>query len=480
MSKHRGAARAALLAFTAFTAASAAAVCANAADRRPAMPMKAPALKAPAPASWTQFYLGGGIGINAQNGRSVVTAGGVVGAAFSVEGFQGANLGLSATAGFDVQVSPMFVVGGFVDYDWSHGDTTVAVNTLGGGFGVLSATALQLDGGWTIGGRAGVLLGTDVLLYGLGGFTRMHVNNWGIAATGFSLQEPSLTLDGYTFGGGIEYRLASNVSLRAEYRHITLAHATTVDVANNLVWANDVTAHIARLTAAYRFGVPGLATAAPTPEPSMRARPTAWTGFYGAAGIGVDTISRQLHTEIPGTLTLDASGLGGADLGGTFMAGFDYQLLSAWVAGVFGSFDLASNGGAQFSVGVSAIPGAVVSTDLASVDKSWTAGGRLGYLVAPDTLIYMLAGYTVTGFNPVSYNIFSQVTGTASLPDFHGVTVGGGFEKLIFDNFSARAEYRNTRLETQSGYPAPGLVNTSAQPTVNTVRFLLAYRLPTR
>ena len=115
------------------------------------------------------------------------------------------------------------------------------------------------------------------------------------------------------------------------------------------------------------------------------------------------------------------------------------------MAGVFGSFDLANNGGAQFAVGVSGIPGAVVSTELASVDKSWTAGGRLGYLVAPDTLVYMLAGYTTTSFNPVSYNIFSQVTGTASLPDFHGVTVGGGFEKLIFDNFSARAEYRNTQ-----------------------------------
>jgi outer membrane immunogenic protein len=474
MSKHRGAARAALLAFTAFSAASAAATCANAADR-PAMPVKA---SAPArPASWTQFYLGGGIGINAQTGRTLVTAGGVIGAAFGVEGFQGANLGLSATAGFDFQVSPLFVVGGFVDYDWSHGDTTLAVSSLGGAF---SATALRLDGGWTIGGRAGVLLGTDVLLYGLGGFTKMRVNNWGIGTAGLNLQEPSLTMDGYTFGGGIEYRLASNVSLRAEYRHISLAHATTVDLANNLIWSNDITAHVGRLTAAYRFGGAGIATSAPTPEPSMRARPAAWTGFYGAAGIGIDTISRQLHTEIPGALALDASGLGGADVGGTFMAGFDYQFLSAWVAGVFGSFDLGNNGGAQFSIGVGGVPGAVVSTDLASVDKSWTAGGRLGYLVAPDALVYMLAGYTTTSFNPVSYNIFSQVTGTASLPDFHGITVGGGFEKLIFDYFSARAEYRNTRLETQSGYPAPGLANTSAQPTVNTVRFLLAYRLPTR
>ena len=189
MSKHRGAARAALLAFTAFTAASAAATCANAADR-PAMPVKAPAPK-PAPASWTQFYLGGGIGINAQIGQTLVTAGGAIGAAFSVEGFQGANLGLTATAGFDFQVSPLFVLGGFVDYDWSHEDTTLAVNRSAARF---SATALRLDGGWTIGGRGGVLLGTDVLSLWP---RRLHpdaVNNWGIASTGFALQEPSLTL----------------------------------------------------------------------------------------------------------------------------------------------------------------------------------------------------------------------------------------------------------------------------------------------
>jgi outer membrane immunogenic protein len=469
MRKDYTAPRAALLAFATFAAASALAVSANAADR-PKMLVKAQAQSAPA--SWTQFYLGGGIGLNAQTGRSLVTAGGVIGATFSVEGFQGANLGLSATAGFDYQVSPLFVVGGFADYDWSQGDTTLTASTSFGDAG--SATALRLDGGWTIGGRAGVLLGPDVLLYGLGGFTQMRVNNWSITSGGFTLQEPSLTLDGHTLGGGIEYRLASNVSLRAEYRHISLARATTVDVANGLVWTTDVSAHVGRLMAAYRFGGPGMP--APTPPP-MRAPLAAWTGFYGAAGIGIDTISRQLHTEIPGFLTFDATGLGGADVGGTFMAGYDYQFLSTWVAGVFGSFDLGNNGGARAAIDVT---GTNVSTDLASIDKSWTAGGRLGYLIAPDTLLYMLGGYTVTSFNPVSYDIDTLVAGTASLPDFHGITVGGGFEKLITGNISARAEYRNTHLETQSGYPAPGLVNTSAQPTINTIRFLLAYRLPTQ
>jgi outer membrane immunogenic protein len=273
MRKDRTAARAALLAFATFAAASAVAPLANAADR-PKMPVKAQAQ--PAPASWTQFYLGGGIGINAQTGRSLVTAGGVIGAVFSVEGFQGANLGLSATAGFDFQVSPLFVVGGFADYDWSHGDTTLSVDSIDG---PASVTALRLDGGWTIGGRAGVLLGPDVLLYGLGGFTQMRVNNWGVTSGGFSLQEPTLTLDGHTFGGGIEYRLASNVSLRAEYRHISLAHATTVDLANNLVWTTDVSAHVGRIMAAYRFGGPGMAAPAPpmrasTPRPNSHSTQT--------------------------------------------------------------------------------------------------------------------------------------------------------------------------------------------------------------
>ena len=75
---------------------------------------------------------------------------------------------------------------------------------------------------------------------------------------------------------------------------------------------------------------------------------------------------------------------------------------------------------------------------------------------------------------------FAAAAGTADLPNFHGATFGGGFEKLITDNVSVRAEYRNTRLGTQTGYPAPGLDSTLADSTINTVRLLLAYRLATK
>jgi outer membrane immunogenic protein len=420
--------------------------------------------------------VGGGIGLNAETGTTVLGAGGAAGAALDVNGLAGANLGLTATAGFDVQVLPLFVIGAFVDYDWSHQDTTLTVNTLPGLF---TATSARLDGGWTIGGRAGFLVTPDVLFYGLGGFTRARLDNWGLATTGFSLQEPTLTLNGYSVGAGIEYRLASNVSLRGEYRYVSLGRATTVDATNNLTWITDSSVHIARVVAAYRFGGPGMN--APAAPPARM--PAAWTGFYGAIGFGGDAISQHVNVDIaPAQVDLDAAGLGGADIAATLMVGFDYQFVPGWVAGVFGNFDVGTNGTANFSIGAGAgAAGPIVSTDVAAIDKSWTAGGRVGYLIAPDALLYGLAGYTMTSFHPVSYDLFfGTAMGTAPLPDFHGTTIGGGFEKLIADNLSVRAEYRNTRLGAQSGYPAPGLDSTFAQPTINAVRLLLAYRLATK
>ena len=468
------AARAALIGLAAFAAAPA-----TAADR-PKMPVKAPAQPAVvAVASWTQFNVGGGIGLNAETGRTSVTAGPPISAVFNVDGLEGANLGLSATAGFDLQLSLLFVVGAFADYDWSHQNTTLAVSSpidaLGATF---SATTARLDGGWTIGGRAGVLLAPDVLLYGLGGFTRMRLANWGIATadlfaqTAFSLQEPTQTLNGHTVGAGIEYRLTSNISLRGEYRYVSLGRATTVDVTNKLEWVTDSSAHIGRIVAAYRFGGHGMN--APAPPARM---PTAWTGFYGGIGFGGDAISRQVHVDIADTLALDASGLGGADVAGTVMAGFDYDFSGGWVAGIFGVLDVGSNGTAKFAIAVAGQ--SIVSTDLVAIDKSWTAAGRIGYLISPDALLYVLAGYTTTTFHPVTYDLLGAA-GTADLPNFHGVTIGGGFEKLLTDHVSVRAEYRNTRLDTQSGFPVPGFDGAQAQPTINAVRLLLAYRLATK
>ncbi len=136
---------------------------------------------------------------------------------------QGADLGLSAFAGFDVQVAPRVVVGGFVDYDWSRQRTTASASSPFLFGQSLSAALPSLDQGWTIGGRAGFLVTPDILLYGLAGYSEMRINNWNLnyvifGGPSFTVQEPALTSHGYTVGAGAEYRLASNVSLRGEYR----------------------------------------------------------------------------------------------------------------------------------------------------------------------------------------------------------------------------------------------------------------------
>jgi outer membrane immunogenic protein len=467
MRKSFAGAAATLLACTALVAP------AFAADR----PLLVKAKPLPAPASWTQFYVGGGIGLNVQTGTSVFAGTGPGGGnVITADGLEGASLGLTATAGFDYQVSPLFVVGGFFDYDWSGQSTTFSAST---SFESASVTTAKLSGGWTAGGRAGFLVTPNILAYGLGGFSQMRLENWSGSAfslrfgpSTLTLQEPALTLNGYTLGGGVEYRLTNNVSLRGEYRYTKLGGATTVDPATGVIATVSPSIHIARVEAAYRFD--SLGAAAPAAPARMPA--AAWTGFYGGLGLGGDAISTRVSdVSSVGPVALSVDGFGGGDVTGTATVGADYQLQN-WVAGVFASADFAGTGNAHLAVGGFFGSTGHVSAEAASIDNSWSAGGRLGYLIAPDALLYGLAGFTTTSFHSVSYNFGSSLSGTASPSDFHGITLGLGFEKLITDTLSARFEYRNTHYDTQTGFPATGFTSTEAQPTVNSVRVLVDYR----
>lgn len=438
------------------------------------LPLKARPIATPI-ASWTQFYIGAGAGFDFLTGRSaVLPVGGGAGLAF--DGLQGADLGLSAFIGADYQASQNIVVGVFADYDWSRQRTSLSSDSPGVS---ASGTLPSLDRGWTIGGRAGFLVTPDVLLYGLAGYSEMRVNNWSASFTFPGgpvtpvVDLPAQTLRGYTVGAGTEYRLTSNVSLRGEYRYVGLGSASTYDPINNAIWTNDFSQHLLRISAAYRFGQFG--TVAPLASTTRMATPS-WTGFYIGAGIGGDAIAPHVTGTIGGLLDFKGSGLGGADVGGTLMAGYDRQVAPNWVLGVFGLVDANTNGGVKFTA--SATGAGSLSSDLASVSWSWTAGGRVGYLVAPNTLVYALAGYTGLSLRAVTYDLLG-VTGTGPTPQYHGATFGGGFERYFTDTVSARAEYRGTHLETLDNLAAPGWTNLSAGGTVHTLRAVVSYRMPT-
>lgn len=441
----------------------------------PALAYDAP--KPPTPvASWSQFYTGAGLGFDFATGRSsLAPIGGP--AAFNFTGLQGADLGMSAFAGIDVQVGSRFVVGGFLDYDWSNQKSNFSAVTSWMNF---SASLPSLDQGWTVGGRAGVLVSPDVLLYGLAGFSEMKLNNWGITytppkGTDFRVQEAKLTARGYTVGFGAEYRLANNVSLRGEYRYVGLGSNTTVDTQNGATWTTDLSEHVVRISAAYRFGQFG--TNAPAAAPATPALKPSWTGFYVGAGIGGDAIAPHVEGTVPAAdLAINGSGLGGADVGGTFMLGYDRQIVPNLVVGAFGLIDIATNGGVKFSA--SAVGGDALTSDMAAVNWGWTVGGRVGYLVSPQTLVYLLGGYSGTTLHSVTYGN-TGLTATGPTPEYHGATFGGGFERFFTDTISARAEYRVTHLGTLDNLTAPMFDRLSAGGTVHTLRGVLAYHLPT-
>lgn len=83
-------------------------------------------------------------------------------------------------------------------------------------------------------------------------------------------------------------------------------------------------------------------------------------------------------------------------------------------------------------------------------DDEWSVGGRIGYIVAPRTLVYVLAAYTqteynVTGLGSIDFNAIG--IGDASVKSgatFDGISVGGGIEFALTSNVFLGMEYAHT------------------------------------
>lgn len=78
-------------------------------------------------------------------------------------------------------------------------------------------------------------------------------------------------------------------------------------------------------------------------------------------------------------------------------------------------------------------------------DDEWSVGGRIGYVVAPRTLLYVLAAYTqteynVTGLGAIDFGDASVKSGAT----FDGISVGGGIEFALTNNVFLGMEYAHT------------------------------------
>lgn len=183
--------------------------------------------KADTPAAkWTGCYVGAQAGYGATHHDTSLdlTSPGLSGSILELPlSSQGGLVGVHA--GCDMQVQQL-VFGAFADYSWLS--QTMSINSpLLGQFvaGLNPLARIELDTTWTVGGRAGLIVAPNTLVYALVGWTRLDTTD--LTLVGGNLTAGVPTLEGWTFGGGIDVEIAKNVRLGAQYRY---THFDSADI----------------------------------------------------------------------------------------------------------------------------------------------------------------------------------------------------------------------------------------------------------
>jgi outer membrane immunogenic protein len=222
----------------------------------------------------------------------------------------------------------------------------------------------------------------------------------------------------------------------------------------------------------------------------MSAPMASWTGLYifGGAGGGIWDADSNVVSSPAGLATTRDQRLGGHGWFGTVGAGYDVQF-GGWVAGIFGDGQFGSLRGSLADASPFASPGFEGTEKLRT---SYAAGARLGYLVAPNVLSYVNAGWSGSEWSGTSFSTVAAGGGPAifTTPSFHrnGWFVGGGVENsLNFFGITApgwfmKTEYRSAfydRTTLTETNIVGGLGTGSAitfKPWVQTVSTSLVYR----
>jgi outer membrane immunogenic protein len=208
------------------------------------------------PYTWTGFYFGGNAGWNWGNGQTVTfstddppgtlgpSAGPAAPTSFSTSGAVG-----GFHLGYNWQLVQRWLIGFETDYDFAsvrgHG-TSSNLSSLGA-IPFTSDTDQTLRWFGTVRGRLGFLPIDHLLIYGTGGFAYARIDQSatytntapfsGLSSINGICMEASTcyagtrgrTANGWTAGGGVEYALPNNWTIRAEYLYVRLDGATNFD-----------------------------------------------------------------------------------------------------------------------------------------------------------------------------------------------------------------------------------------------------------
>ncbi len=214
-----------------------------------------------------------------------------------------------------------------------------------------------------------------------------------------------------------------------------------------------------------------------------------WSGFYIGAGVGAGAVVHELDVKGAiggvGTGDLGVNGIGGEGVFGTAQVGYDRQL-GRFVLGAFFDYDFSGVGTDVSLSGSNGQGGTLSAKGKLDQDYMWTAGGRLGYLIHPETLIYGLAGYSETKFKDPTLTVDlggGSQSYHSHLNTFSGLTVGGGFETRLRGDWFLKGEYRFSQFDKEplfnveaSAFGYRGTANGTLEPDIHTARVVLTYK----
>ena len=195
--------------------------------------------------------------------------------------------------------------------------------------------------------------------------------------------------------------------------------------------------------------------ARPAPPPVQVAN---WTGCYIAGSVGYGLFDNEtsgfdssgVFTGVPGSQLTGRTDFGGRGWLAGGGGGCDYQFglgggggifgTGQFVIGFLGDYYWSDMRGNRSSPVGSLFAGAVSGQE--KVDSQWAIGGRIGWLVNPNTLTYFSGGYTEAHLDGVG--------------DFFTPLLGGGFLGVSLPGRTVRGYFLGGGVEYQSGW-IPGL-----------------------
>lgn len=205
--------------------------------------------------SWTGFYLGVNAGIGGDKIDYPFNFG---------QGFATGSLGTQSFGGFaggqvgyNYQFAGGWVAGLEADIQWSNIRSNINANaaiTQGPAFALDAGTEIKWFG--TVRGRLGYTLTPQTLLYATGGYAygseTTSASLTPVFATGFSR---TANLSGFVVGGGLEYAMSPNLSLKTEYLFYDFGKRNVFDGGTRfpLVVDNDIQMHTLKAGLNYSF-----------------------------------------------------------------------------------------------------------------------------------------------------------------------------------------------------------------------------------